>query len=215
MLFMLALSILDPIAHLYFERAQAREQIDHYLANPKNQAYIFRYYGSIQRFQNLQPYNAPMPPLSDLIRSGLSGDGDLGMAIIPCMIVWLLWPWLTLLSLFIFRASLRQAKINQVHVLRCVLYSSDGWLLAAPLLMMASTLLDPNPVWRFWLIYIRIYATALYVIAVMSFVMTYRLACAYTRFLHFHRAVATVISSQVIVVLIIINLLFLIYGLNG
>ncbi|MFQ5502553.1 MAG: hypothetical protein ACE5EQ_09675 [Phycisphaerae bacterium] len=46
------------------------------------------------------------------------------------------WPFATFLTLMIFQASMRRAKIKTVHVLRCVIYSADVlvWLIAAILI---------------------------------------------------------------------------------
>jgi len=46
------------------------------------------------------------------------------------------WPFATFLTLMIFQASMRRARIKTVHVLRCVIYSADVlvWLLAAILI---------------------------------------------------------------------------------
>jgi len=35
------------------------------------------------------------------------------------------WPWLTFAALMIFQASMRRAKVQRSHVLRCVIYSAD------------------------------------------------------------------------------------------
>jgi hypothetical protein len=45
-------------------------------------------------------------------------------------ILWVIWPWMTLLSLAVFQVSARRAKIQDVHVLRSVVYSFDegAWL---------------------------------------------------------------------------------------
>ena len=47
-----------------------------------------------------------------------------------------LWPWLTFLSLMVFRISMRRARVKSVHVLRCVLYSADGVIWAGMALVL-------------------------------------------------------------------------------
>jgi hypothetical protein len=46
---------------------------------------------------------------------------------------WLVWPWLVLAALLLFRISMRRARIRPAHVLRCVVYSYDValWVAAA------------------------------------------------------------------------------------
>src|SRR5438046_8256562 len=47
------------------------------------------------------------------------------------------WPWLTFLTLMIFRLSMRRARVRSIHVLRCVIYSFDSvlWLGALMILL--------------------------------------------------------------------------------
>src|SRR5439155_19681684 len=55
------------------------------------------------------------------------------------------WPWLTLLSLALLRASMRQARLRTIHVMRCVLYCYDvGIWLAAYVALFAL----PRMLWR-------------------------------------------------------------------
>jgi hypothetical protein len=115
------------------------------------------------------------------------------------------WPWVTLLTLMIFRASMRRAKVRPGHVRRCVLYSADVFLWAG------------------------LYVFALTAIAMMSWMSsgttrmhhhlaiaslpigwglaTHRLGRAYSQYLRFDRPWATVIASQVIVALLALLLL--------
>src|SRR5205823_2316244 len=100
-------------------------------------------YGSVQAYTN-SIY--PMPPLRQLIRTAMASNPQMPRIIVPAAIMYLLWPWLTLFSLLIFRISLRQAQILPVHVVRCVVYSSDMGLIIAPAAL-ALALWDP---WRDW-----------------------------------------------------------------
>ena len=54
----------------------------------------------------------------------------------------LLWPWLTLLTLMIFQAPMPRAQVPRLHVLRCVIYSSDlsVWYVLFMFLTMSVTM---------------------------------------------------------------------------
>jgi hypothetical protein len=109
------------------------------------------------------------------------------------------WPWATLLTLMIFRASMRRAKVLPGHVRRCVLYSFDAvlWGGLAVAAMQAVAMLQwvrggPHEMRHAWVVF---------ALPVLWAVVTYRLGRAYGRYLQFDRPWATVIASQVIVAL--------------
>jgi len=121
----------------------------------------------------------------ELVRIGM-------MLTIPFFI----WPFLTYFSLMVFRWSMRRARVDPVHVLRCVTYSSDFAVAAAlalgmallfvPFVYNASGALDEF---------------GLGVCAISILVFMYRLQSAYRRYLRFDRPLATIMASQVIVFL--------------
>ena len=107
----------------------------------------------------------------------------------------LAWPWLTCAALLVFQQSMTQARINRVHVLRCVVYSADvvfwiGWLSFA---MLLNVYRRSAPIWHEW--------TAWLLPAVLGVIvwMSMRLHVAYRQYLRFDRPGATVIATQVIV----------------
>ena len=108
----------------------------------------------------------------------------------------LAWPWLTVLSLLIFQASMRRAMIKPGHVLRCAIYGCDFALLAIALL--ATILLLPRDYSR---------STAYPLMMIFPIVATYRLAFAYKRYLRFSHPFLTVAASQVVVFLVIFDVL--------
>src|SRR5205823_11722928 len=71
------------------------------------------------------------------------------------------WPWLTFAALMVFQASMRKAKVQRGHVLRCVIYAADlsVWytflFLAAITWLIALAIIkrSPQPTERiaFWL----------------------------------------------------------------
>jgi hypothetical protein len=123
----------------------------------------------------------------------------------------LLWPWATLLSLMIFRISMRRARIKPVHVLRCVVYSFDAvfwwgwtWLLISAVL---GTLAILHAEWWYWFQQYVLVAQLLWLLFT-----TYDLIIAYRTYLRFDHPIATVLASQLIVGLLAIVLLLQLYN---
>ena len=107
------------------------------------------------------------------------------------------WPWVTLLTLMIFRASMRRAKVRAAHVRRCVVYCADAFLWAALLVLALNALAmfvwmsgGPAGMDHWW--------SASALLGAWG-VAAYRLGRAYERYLRFDHPLATVIASQVIV----------------
>lgn len=135
------------------------------------------------------------------------------MSLAPLCIA-LAWPWLTFLSLQVFRISMGRARIRTSHVLRCVVYSADvflwGALLGLPLVV-ASRFVGPSIEQYFsrplWAISTSIVSQLWPLLAIVIFlVWCYRLTTAYREYLRFDHAVATIVASQVIVVLSVASL---------
>lgn len=141
----------------------------------------------------------------------------------PAYLFWwawgLLWPWLTFLTLMIFRASMRRARVKTVHVLRCVLYSSDVALwpalaaAAASAVVASISLFEGSHFWFWhsqWGVVYQLMNTAYLLASVFA---ALKLVAAYQRYLKFDHAVATVVAAQVIVVLfalvVAVNLILL------
>jgi len=135
----------------------------------------------------------------------------------PCVIVCLIWPWLTLASLLIFRTTMRRARIKSGHVLRCVIYSSDvGIVMGIPV---AFALAAMNPYY-----YISQFGTWIWAwslsrnlaipLTILSLVLFtgYRLSIAYRDYLRFPKPISTVVASQVMVILISIKIYLLLSG---
>lgn len=122
----------------------------------------------------------------------------------------LAWPWLTLGALMVFQVSLRRARLRSSHVLRCVLYSGDVcfWC-AAPLALVVLF------AWagQRWPPRSYLDLPALVLPAVLLLWMSYRLWTAYRLYLRFHHALATILASQAIVVLVYVKLWYTVRGL--
>ncbi len=155
---------------------------------PTTQAYIDAYF--------------PQFPTTRLVRMALRDVGGL----FPICTFAALWAPLTFLSLLIFQISMYRARIRSPHVLRCVIYSFDGilpWALLSAAAIASEPFLLPPPPWgRATQLEPWIFLGWLLFAAIAS----YRLACAYGRYLKFDRPFATVAAAQVIVSLIVLNL---------
>jgi hypothetical protein len=121
----------------------------------------------------------------------------------------LLWPWLTVLSLLVFRASMLQARIKTGHVLRCVIYSNDPLLLLAPLLVLTISVV---PRAGSVVLPTMIPTAQVIIAAIILAVLTFRLGQAYYLYLRFPHVVATVIASQLMVGLALARVYFLWWG---
>lgn len=117
-------------------------------------------------------------------------------------IVFVLWPMLTLASLMIFRTSMRQAKINTLHVARCVAYSSTALVIVSLLALLSlfalmfwtSAFRSSNPNW----IYFVDENSSSLAMGILL-LLTYRLGVAYEKYLRFEQPYLTAMASQVIV----------------
>ena len=129
---------------------------------------------------------------------------SLGLAVI-------VWPWLTLAGLMVFRWSMKRAKMNRVHVMRCLIYSTDllllafpfyGWLVAEACGFDNRFFIPPTTLAKLW-----IAAAAILLVA-----FSYRLICAYRFYLRFDHAIATVLAAQTMAALAVCKLLFVLQG---
>ncbi len=141
-------------------------------------------------------YRRAVPPpwsweLADAIWTRTAWDSLL----FDAAIVVLLWPWITLLALMIFQASMRRAKIKAIHVVRCVVYGCDFALLALTVLMGCFYLSHDEQLCLF---------VALICCAPVA---TYRLTMAYKYYLRFDHPGWTIVASQLVVALAVFTAL--------
>lgn len=129
----------------------------------------------------------------------------------------LLWPILTFLSLSVFQQTMARAKIQPVHLLRCVVYSVSAITCVALLEMLvigiaalrmalaanANIISDFYPALEFCFAIVA---------ALLALLVPIRLAIAYRVYLHFRHAEGVVLASQIIVFLaactIILNIVY-------
>jgi hypothetical protein len=127
---------------------------------------------------------------------------------IPPAALCLAWPWATVLVLMLLRESMRQAKIYPVHVVRCAIYSADATVTLLPLLLLLSN----ATIWTDWMerpwfrhsVFSMLPPSAAAIVLVAMPMLTYRLAIAYRRYLKFPHAIASVVATQIILLLIIL-----------
>jgi hypothetical protein len=120
-----------------------------------------------------------------------------------------LWPWLSLVVLLIFQASMRRARIRPAHVLRCVVYSGDVFVWSGLVALgfgLAHWLWTHDAAPE---VEVRAQLAALTSLA-LGAVATWRLAVAYRKYLRFDHAVATAIACGVIVLLFVVTVLSLV-----
>ena len=121
-------------------------------------------------------------------------DDDGHVTLIFDALLVLAWPWATLGALLVFSQSMRMAKINKSHVLRAAIYGGDfGFLLLIAVLLGWDS--------RFRHGYPEL------IMLLCSVIMLYRTSIAYRKYLRFHLPFWTVLTSQVIVLM----MMFIVY----
>lgn len=135
------------------------------------------------------------------------------------LLMLLIWPAATYVALLVFRISMRRARIKSIHVVRCIAYSFDAlfwpgvlWLAVLISLAIASpnhveTLLSGDFRWRrfLWNGSLELYCAICFLYAALAVALilsAYRLATAYRLYLRFDHPLATVLVSQLIVLLL-------------
>jgi hypothetical protein len=126
------------------------------------------------------------------------------MPVLILVAYYVLWAVSTLMALLIFRISMRRARIRPVHVVRCVVYGFDAGLWAAAGLLVLAMALAALEILR-----VRGFSDLAYVGAGVPWLLVaavfYRLVSAYRHYLRFDRPFLTVLASQVIAWLVVIN----------
>jgi hypothetical protein len=110
-------------------------------------------------------------------------------------LIYLAWPFATFMTLMVFRASMRRAKVRPIHVTRCIIYGGNAALCTG---VLASTLISLISD-RFAIDSHRRAPPMMIVAAAVGIAAFFHLGCAYRRYLKFDRPWATAAASQVIV----------------
>jgi hypothetical protein len=142
-----------------------------------------------------------------VIRTDLIRD-SVAIFLVSC----LLWPGLTMAGLFLFRWSMRRARVKQVHVIRCIVYSADLLLLLVPLYIVMLLSSGMSPIgFRVWIgsPFDRVCVPISFLVGLW---FVYRLVQAYRLYLRFDHVVATVLASQVMAGLAMWKLVLVLQG---
>jgi hypothetical protein len=127
---------------------------------------------------------------------------------------YVLWAVATLLSLLVFRISMRRARIRPVHVARCVVYSFDAILWPG----IAAFAATATAIALALLLSMRDFPLLWQAVAIAPWVLVavveYRLVMAYRHYLRFDRPFRTVLASQIIAGLVVLNVLIYVENLR-
>jgi rubredoxin len=153
------------------------------------------------RFVGTRPGNPPSWDTWWRMASDALRDSRGFKVILYLTIFWLIWPWLTLVTLSIFRVSMRRAKVKTIHVMRCLVYTFDvgAWL---------GLVLGTAAVISVWIPSITLVPrsdVSPILIGVVVLLVFVRLWMAYRLYLRFDHAFWTILASQVIVFLLALN----------
>ena len=140
---------------------------------------------------------------------------------VPVTLAAVLWPWLTLATLLIFRRTLRRARINFGHLVRVVVYAAVPLVLCVPLSALVAVLLDAAGVFDE---ITPTYSTQigqllgvpplapLLALTLLLLCAGYSLAQAHRLYLRLPQPVAAAVASQVVVWLALVAFLNLCGG---
>ena len=121
------------------------------------------------------------------------------------------WPWLTLAGLMVFRWSMKRANVKGVHILRCVVYSADLslvvfllflWLAAEACGFDSRLSIPPTTLSNIWIAGVGIFLS----------LFIFRLMCAGRLYLRFDHVVAMILATQFMAGLIVWKLIYLVQG---
>jgi hypothetical protein len=171
--------------------------------NPRVQA-------AITNADGIQPFVAeisPYPPLTEVLLNPYWTAWDEPDIRLPLFIAILSWPFLTALSLQVFRQTLSRARIKLAHIVRCVVYTADACLL----LVVASLIIEPftadSALTRDQLARgIFLEPLLVMLLGAMLLALNYRLWIAIRKYLRIPQPGATCIASQVMVGMVLLLL---------
>jgi hypothetical protein len=127
---------------------------------------------------------------------------------------YLVWAVATYLSLLVFRISMRRARIRPVHVARCVVYSFDAIIWPALAAFVGTTLVIAQALLLSKRDFSLLWGAAAIAPWVLVAVVEYRLVMAYRHYLRFDRPFLTVLASQVVAGLVVLNVLVYVENLR-
>jgi hypothetical protein len=165
-----------------------------FLKSPSGAATLKRYPG--KTVQQVVDIAMPVPTIWDITR----WRSRMTAPVLASLATVLLWPWATIATMMIFRISMRRARVRPIHVVRCVIYCADVLLwahLALAIVMALSIVGLPGGTTNAMSMTI-VYATLL--------AFLYRFTISLRLYMRFRHALATAIATQVIVILLAIDI---------
>ncbi|MBC8107244.1 MAG: hypothetical protein H7Z14_11690 [Anaerolineae bacterium] len=197
----------------FWRRLQPQQPIDLGRLRFYSLISVLLYFVSAGAIVLATPMVAAYAEKRDLIMALLDYDmamsnigSSIPVTIALCGFVYLIWPWLSFVTLRIFTDSMRRANVNTAHVLRCTLYSCDAGFVFGILISLPAYAQVLNPRWIAFKTGLLFETTELYLFVaalLFSILTAIRLAFAYRLYLRFPHAAATAIASQIIVFLAI------------
>jgi hypothetical protein len=193
---------------LYAQQSQQRAQIQLWMKQyPAEYRIEIQRWGSKEAFVDSQ---APLPPSWSFFWLTFRA-----MPICRMMAEWtvvlIMWPWLATVSLMTYRASMRQAKLRSIHLLRAAIYSGGVSIAAIGAITFAILLSAPLAVPNLDLYWLWDYASTMAWV-VMFMTLTYRLSRAYRYYMGFHHALIAVALSQIVVLLALAQTVLSVFG---
>lgn len=208
--FLAMLTLSRPLAEAWSETAQWSNSERQRMRLPQNQAWrqhVAQQYGSVEQYLDLV---SPLPPSLRFFEAMWQDNVTLRL-LITAYVAYAGWPWIAALTLMIFRASMRQARVRFAHVMRCVIYSADITpvlfvFLVAGVAPAINRTLGMIP-------YDSFERLAWFVAGSGAYAMvSWRLIRAYQLYLRFPLAWAVVLSVQIIVALVVLQACVMVHG---
>ena len=149
-----------------------------------------------------------MPKMSILSALGESISGTGQRILIITLLFPPLWPFLTLLTMLIFRVSMRRARVKPIHMLRCAIYTFDLTLWFGILWVCISTAQQLlMPTMNYYQLRSAFHSHyCLWLLIVTAFGI-WRLRSAFAHYLRFDHPLATAFASQALILLLYANAL--------
>lgn len=154
------------------------------------------------------PAGVPGPSISAVLAQSMTRL-DARTLLVGCWppLMLLLWSAVSCLTLFIFQTSMRRARLRSVHVFRAVVYSFDLLLWFAVLLLSVDSARMIFAVESATVPHVEVLFGLIRCCVVVACISlaAYRLMMAYRHYLQFDRPYATILASQIICGLAVLN----------
>jgi hypothetical protein len=213
----IALYALREVTAAWTEASSVRRQWKEYLATgPGTQMTQQRFPG--QSIPKILDQLAPRPSLGAILRQTKIGRMLSYLVVVQALPI--LWIAFTLASLTLLQVSLYNARMRQIHLVRCVVYCADAFLwsqllLAAMLLIFILRTITANRIGRmsvWWNDDDLVLGAFAWGFAALWPVFCYRLIIAFKKYLHFSHPISTILLTQLLVFLAVAVALVVMMG---